>query len=218
MTTQTTVYREIIDKLPADSTLTLTNVSWEEYEAMLASVPEASALRITYERGTLQITTLSSEHESYSRLVERLIQCVSSKLRIIVLSFGSSTMRKRQLGKGSEPDACFYIQTAAAVGNKMNLDFGTDPPPDIVVEIDLHHDSLSKFPTYAALGVPEIWRYDGRTLLMYHLQQERYEVAASSRALPLLTSAVLTDFLNRTHHMNQSEILFAFEDWLDTHR
>ena len=218
MSTQTVSFREIIEKLPADSSLTLRNVSWEEYEALLESLGEASGLRVSFDEGTLQIMTLSSEHESYSRLLEKLIALLSARLRIRVLSFGSSTMKKREEAKGSEPDACFYVQTATVIGHKIHIDFGIDPPPDVVVEIDVSHDSLGKFPTYAALGVPEIWRYDGKALLVYHLKQGQYVSAQSSLALPMLTPSVLSEFLNRSQQNDQYDILLAFEEWLETLR
>jgi len=218
MSTQTVTYREIIEKLPADSTLTLRNVSWEEYEALLESVGEASGLRVSYDQGTLQIMTLSTEHESYSRLIEKLVDRISARLRIRVLSFGSSTMRKKEKGKGSEPDACFYIQTATVIGHRIHIDFGVDPPPDVVVEIDVSHESLTKFPAYAALGVPEIWRYDGKAFFMYLLKQGQYVEAQSSLALPMLTPGVLSEFLNRSQQNDQYDILLAFEEWLETLR
>src|SRR6185436_1856197 len=100
------------------------------------------------------------------------------------------------------------------VGTKNEIDFETDPPPDVVVEIDVHHDSLSKFPIYAALGVPEAWRYDGDSLTMYQLRDGQYVASPASQSLPVLTSAVLTEFLARTPKQDQYDILLAFEDWL----
>lgn len=206
---------EVIERLPADSTLTLHNVSWREYEALLENVSDASGLRISYDGGTLHVMTLSSEHESYTRLIEALVRLLSTKLRIRVLSFGSSTIKKRAEDKGSEPDGCFYVQSAAVIGHKLHIDFGKDPPPDIVVEVDIHHESLFKFPVYAALGIPEVWRFDGKALLMYNLTQGEYVAAESSRALPMLTSSTLTQFLALGQRQDQYDIVLAFEAWLD---
>jgi len=215
MSTPVIAYREVIEKLPEDSTLSLHNVSWEEYEALLASVGEAKGLRISYDQGTLKVMTPSSEHESCTRLLERLVDRLSAKLHIPILFFGSSTMKKRESAKGSEPDACFYVQSAPVIGDKIHLDFGSDPPPDIVVEIDLHHESLAKFPAYAALGVPEIWRYDGQAFLIYYLNQDQYVATESSPGLPRLTSAALTEFLNLGRHKSQDKVLRVFDEWLD---
>ena len=215
MSIETANYREVIERLPTDSTLILRGISWDNYEELLAAVGEAPGLRISYDQGTMQIMTPSSEHESYVRLIERLVDRVSSKLRIKVLSFGSATMKHSRWRKGSEPDACFYVQSASRIGNRVLLDFTNDPPPDIVVEVDINHDSLSKFPIYAALGVSEIWRYDGQALAIYLLEHNEYITSEASLALPMLTSAVLTEFLSRSRSEDQYETLLEFEIWLE---
>jgi Uma2 family endonuclease len=205
---------EMIERMPVDSVLTQHGVSWEEYEELLETVGDASGLRISYDEGRLQIMTLSQRHERYSTLIERLVDRVSRLLRIKILFYGSTTMKKQRKQKGVEPDACFYVQNAALVGTKEEIDFNVDPPPDVVVEVDLHHESLSKFPIYGALAVPEIWRYDGNSLTIYHLRDEEYVASEASLSLPVFTSAVLTDFLARTPKQDQYDILLAFEDWL----
>ena len=124
-------------------------------------------------------------------------------------------MKHSRWRKGSEPDACFYVQSASRIGNRVLLDFTNDPPPDIVVEVDINHDSLSKFPIYAALGVSEIWRYDGQALTIHLLEHNQYITSEASVALPMLTSAVLTEFLSRSRSEDQYETLLEFETWLE---
>lgn len=208
----------MIERMPVDSVLTQHGVSWEEYEELLDAVGESSGLRISFNDGRLQIMTLSQRHERYSTLIERLVDRVSSFLRIKILFYGSATRKKQHKQKGVEPDACFYVQSATLVGTKDNIDFNVDPPPDVVVEVDLHHESLSKFPIYAVLGVPEVWRYDGDSLTIHQLREGQYVASEASSSLPLLTSAVLTEFLARTPNQDQYDILLAFEEWLKTHQ
>jgi Uma2 family endonuclease len=205
---------EVIERMPADSVLTQHGVSWDEYEELLHVVGEASGLRISYDDGTLQIMSPSSKHEKYVWLIGQLVGLLSTRLHIRVLYYGSTTMKKRRRQKGAEPDACFYVENATLVGTKDEIDFNVDPPPDVVVEVDLHHESLSKFPIYAALGVPEVWRYDGDSLTIYQLRDEEYVASEASLSLPLFTSAVLTEFLARSPKQDQYDILLAFEEWL----
>src|SRR5216684_696573 len=205
---------EMIDRMPADSVLIQHGLGWDDYEELLEAVGEASGLRISFDDGTLQIMTLSQRHEKYSTLIERMVDRLSLFLRVKFLFYGSATMRKREKQKGVEPDACFYVQNASLVGTKDEIDFNTDPPPDVVVEIDLHHDSISKFPIYAALGVPEFWRYDGNVLTIYHLIEEQYQPSEASQSLPLLTSSILTEFLGRIPKEDQYDILLEFEECL----
>ncbi|MCS6805935.1 MAG: Uma2 family endonuclease, partial [Blastocatellia bacterium] len=106
---------------------------------------------------------------------------------------------------------------ADLLGARLELNFEVDPPPDIAVEIDVHHDSTFKLPIYAALGVPEVWRYDGKEVTIYLLRGEGYEVSAQSQALPLLTSRVLTEFLTRLRDEGELQALLAFDEWLQSH-
>ncbi len=205
---------EMIDRMPNDGILIEHGVSWCDYEELLKAVGEARGLRISYDEGTLQVMTLSSRHERYTWLIGQLVGVLSTRRRIRVLYYGSSTMKKQRKQKGVEPDACFYVQNAQLVGTKDEIDFSVDPPPDIAVEIDLHRDSVSKFPVYAALGVPEIWRYDGDSMTIYDLREGQYLESDASTSLPLLTGSVLTGFLARTANEDQYDILLAFEEWL----
>lgn len=212
--TQAEAIVEMIDRMSGDSVLIQHRVGWHDYEELLDAIGEASSLRICYDEGTLQVMTPSSKHEHVAKLIERLVDRVSIRQRIKVLFYGSATLKKQSEQKGAEPGACFYVQTADAVGTKDQIDFSTDPPPDVVVEIDLHHESISKFPIYAAFGVPELWRYDGESLAIYHLRDGQYVLSDASQALPILTSAVLTEFLARSPKEDQYDIVLAFEDWL----
>jgi Uma2 family endonuclease len=210
-------YQELIVKLPPASTLILHEISWEEYEELLDALGEAKGLRVSFDKGTMQIMTLSTRHDKYARLIDNLVSLFSITRRIKVLCYGSATMKKQDKLKGAEPDSCFYVQNAERVGKQSDIDFSIDPPPDLVVEVDLGHDSISKFPLYAALGVNEIWRYDGQFLTMYHLTLGQYIPASASQALPELTSETLTEFLARSHHQDQYEVVLAFETWLQAH-
>ena len=219
MSTQIANYYEIVSQLPEDASVTFQNVSWDEYEELLEQVGEAPGLRITYNSGSLHAMTISPEHEKYAFFINSMIAGIRLRLKIDILAFGSSTMRKRRKSKGGEPDACFYVQTAALIGNRIHLDFETDPPPDIVVEIDVHHDSRSKFPVYAALGVPEIWRYDGQLMTILHLSDaghEQYLVQDTSTALPMLSARLLTETIDRMRTDGELSALLAFDEWLQS--
>jgi Uma2 family endonuclease len=218
MSTQIASYYEIVSQLPEDASVTFHDVSWDEYEELLEQVGEAPGLRISYDNGSLCVMTISSEHEKYASFINSLTTAIKLRLRIDILAFGSATMRKRKRKKGNEPDACFYVQTASLIGNRIHLDFETDPPPDIAVEIDVHHDSRSKFPIYAALGVPEIWRYDGQAMTIYRLAdedaQEQYVAVDTSSALPMLSATLLTEIIERMRTDGELSALLTFDEWL----
>jgi Uma2 family endonuclease len=220
MSTQIASYYDMVTQLPEGASVTFQDVSWDEYEELLEQVGEAPGLRISYDNGSLQVMTISGEHEKYSDFIKSLIAGIRLRLQIDILAFGSATMRKPKRSAGHEPDGCFYVQTAPLIGNKIQLDFETDPPPDIVVEVDVHHDSRSRFRVYAALGVPEIWRYDGQAMTIYHLSEEgdgqEYVAGDTSAGLPMLSAQLLTEMLERMRRDGELSALLAFDEWLQS--
>jgi Uma2 family endonuclease len=214
MTVSAQAYDELVAKLPAHATLILHNVNWEDYEDLLDAVGEASGLRISFCEGILQVMTLSMEHEIYSDFIQNLVRLCTMRLGIRLRSAGSATLRKRKKKKGLEPDACFYVGRSNLPDPTKQMDLEKDPPPDLAVEVDIHHESLSKFPIYAALGIPEVWRFDGEVLIMYFLQNDQYLVTQASLALPVLTSNIVSGFLQRLKKEDENSLLLEFEDWL----
>jgi Uma2 family endonuclease len=220
MSTQATSYYDTVAQPAEGASVTFHEVSWDEYEELLEQVGEAPGLRISYDNGSLDLSTLSTEHEKYSEFISSLVGIIRLRLRINILSFGSATMRKRKLKKGKEPDACFYVQTAPLIGNRIQLDFEADPPPDVAVEIDVHHDSRSSFPIYAALGVSEIWRYDGQAMTIYLLSKtgdaQEYVAGDASAALPMLSGTLLAEMIDRMRKDGELSALLTFEEWLQS--
>ena len=204
----------LLDELPDYATLTLQGVSWDEYQDWLDALPEVKSVRLSYDEGRLQIMPVSASHESYAMFFNRLMNIISLRLRLNIRFFGSTTLKSDRKKKGNEPDACFYVQRVALIGNKIALDFGQDPFPDIAVEVDVFHESLSKFPIYAALDVSELWHYDTQRVVIYQLENGAYHPAQQSLAVPLLTSEVLTEYLNRYRDEGELETLLAFEQWV----
>lgn len=207
---------EMISQLSGGSVITFPNVSWKEYEETLEQFIDPAGLRMSYFQGELTAMSLSAEHEKYARFIEKLLTILSYIRRINIISFGSWTMKKNDKQASKEPDACFYVQTAAAIGNRIKLDFATDPPPDIAVEVDIHHKTKNQLELYAALGIPELWVFDGGRLTIHLLEEDHYVEAETSRALPMLSASVLTDFLNRLPKDGEFQTLLAFDEWLQS--
>ena len=162
-------YLQAIETLPENGRLLLSDVSWDEYEALLEELSEKRHLKISYDEGSLEMMTLSPEHEGFKGLFTHLIQILTEEMNLPDKSLGSTTMKQKKKARGAEPDDCFYIENVAKVRGLRRLDLTTDPPPDLAVEIDVTHPSLDKMSIYAALGTPECWRFDGRQVQFYRL-------------------------------------------------
>jgi Uma2 family endonuclease len=191
----------------------LQGVSWETYERLLADFEESHAAHFTYDRGVLEIMVLSTEHERLNRTIALLIEMVAAEIGIDVDNVGSNTLKREDLARGFEPDTCFYIQNAERVSGKARIDLMVDPPPDLVVAIDITHPSLDKLPIYAAVGVPEVWRYDGKALTIYTLEGESYRVPEESMSLPGVTSVQLSRFIEDSKTMKRTAWLQSIRDW-----
>jgi Uma2 family endonuclease len=210
MSTKTADYLDAIEHLPDGATLVLPQLTWEEYEQLLRDLPERPHLRVSYDRGTLQIMSPLPEHEEYARFIDDLARAVADLRDLALQKYGGATWKSQRLAKGVEPDCCYYVANAERVIGKRTFDLESDPPPDIVVEIDITSESLGKFPIYASLGVPEIWRYDGHTARFYGLAGDDYREVSESRFLAGVTPAALAGALEQSKTTGQTAALRAF--------
>jgi Uma2 family endonuclease len=166
-----------VQSLP-EQRFVLYGVSWRTYSRLLRAFADRPGVRLTYDRGTLELMTLSHEHENRGHLLGRLVVTLTEELKLPVKGGGSTTFRRRKRQRGLEPDECYWIATEALVRSKDRIDLRRDPPPDLALEIDITHSSLNRLAIYAALAIPEVWRLEGTSLACYLLGSDgRYTVA-----------------------------------------
>jgi Uma2 family endonuclease len=112
---------------------------------------------MTYLDGVLELMSPSKLHERIARLLNRLIAAWTEERGIAIQSCGSMTFQRGDLKRGLEPDECYYIRHEAEVRGREELDLSLDPPPDLVVEVDVSSPSRNRLPLYDVLNVPEVW-------------------------------------------------------------
>jgi Uma2 family endonuclease len=200
-------------KSPAEQRVVLHNIGWNTYERLLADHENNSAPRFTYDRGELEIMSPSPEHEKFNRRIAQLVLVVAEDLGIEAEDLGSTTFRREDLERGFEPDSCFYIQNEERVRGKDRIDLSVDPPPDLVIEINITNPSFSKLPIYAQIGVPEVWRYDGERMTILVLEESDYAETSESIVLPPVTSNVLTDFVEKSKTTTRTAWLKEVREW-----
>jgi Uma2 family endonuclease len=190
-------------------------VDWQTYETFLQALGDRSGVRLTYSRGDLELMSPSYEHETAASLLGRLIEILTLALGIPIKAGGSTTFRRRDLDRGLEPDRCFYIRHAAALRGRREVDLSQDPPPDLAIEVDVTRSSLDRLGIYAALGVPEVWRYDGEALHVYHRRADgTYEEAPGSLAFPFLPVQELVRFVRQGEQADDTAVAQAFLEWV----
>lgn len=151
----------------------LHGLTWSAYQQILQALPSNRAARLTYDRGTLEITMPLEDHEFALRLIDLFVRILVLEMGMNMKTMGSTTLGREELERAAEPDCAYYIQNQPIVAGRR-VDLTTDPPPDLVVEVDLSHTDIDKNRLYAALGVPELWRYNGQVWRIFQLQDGEY--------------------------------------------
>jgi Uma2 family endonuclease len=198
----------------SEQRVVLRNISWQTFETMLAEMGNDRASRIVYDRGTLEIMTPLLPHEYWNRLIERLIFVLGEELNLEIFPAGSTTLKREDLRRGAEPDSSYYIQNEARVRNKIAIDLNNDPPPDLVVEVDLTSSSLDRLQIYASLGVPELWPYDEGVLHIYQLQQGEYVQCNNSPTFAQLPLIEIPRFLEESQRIGVMGMTRIFRNWV----
>ncbi|MEH1931071.1 Uma2 family endonuclease [Nostoc sp.] len=204
----------LVKSTPAEQRTVLHNVSWETFEALLRDTGEYRGSRFAYDCGVLEIMTPLFEHENPKIQFDRLIFALAVELKIKIRSAGSTTLKRQPITRGIEPDSCYYIQNEPLIRGKQELDLRTDPAPDLAVEIDITSSSVNKFNIYAALGVGELWRYNGEVLKFYQLVASEYIEIKSSIAFPLISVSEMNRFIQQSKTMDEIDLVQSFSTWV----
>ena len=197
----------------AAQTVILRNVSWSLYRQLLAERRDVVNPRLAYDRGTLEIKMASFEHERINRLLADIFGILADELESDFIDAGSTTYDREDLEKGFEPDTSFYIESAEFVRGQTQIDLKSDPPPDLVIEIDITHPSLNKFPIFAGLGIPEVWRYHKGRLAILRLDGDEYLEQPASGILPGVTAERLADFIVASSQLKRTDWLREVRAW-----
>src|SRR4028118_1928324 len=204
----------IATSTPAEQRTVLRNISWQTFETLLKETGEDRGSRFAYDCGTLEIMTPLYEHENPKIQFDRFTLVLAEELEIEIKSAGSTTLKRRIENRGIEPDNCYYIQNESAVRGRQKLDLVTEPPPDLAIEIDISSSSVNKLGIYSALGVPELWRYNGRVLKFYKLAEGKYVECQFSRAFPLVSVTDMSRFIEQSKTTGEIALLKSFQAWV----
>lgn len=206
----TTTSTPVEQQTTPENRVILKGVSWSTFKALLADVGDDRAWRIAYDGGVLEIRMPHLEHEVPKGLIESFIEATADELEIEVMKAGSLTLEREDLTRAVEPDTCLYIQNEASVRGKRDINLPEDLPPDLAIESDYTNSSVNKDSIYAALGVPELWRYRRESLQVYQLVEGNYEKCDRSLAFPFLPLAEIPGFIEQSRTVGQRAAVRLF--------
>lgn len=205
-----------LDSSIAEKYIQLHPVSWETFNQLLEDLGDNRNKRLTYYQKTLQIMSPLGQHENNNRLIESLISVITDELNINIKKFGSLILKSQPLQQGVEPDSCYYIKNEFRVRGKQNIDLDIDPPPDLVLEVDITSGSLNKLPIYANFRVPEFWQYKGDQLKVLLLEEgsNTYQEAKTSKIFPFLDLKKIPQLIQQSLDIGETATLKQFRQWV----
>jgi Uma2 family endonuclease len=192
----------------------LRGVGWQGYQTLL-NLGGDGPIRITYDRGDAELMSPLIKHERNRSILGRLVEIITEELDIPLMSAGATTLNREDLDRGLEADESFYLGDLSRVSDADDLDLKIDPPPDLAIEIEITRSVLSRLSIYGALGVPEVWRFDGRRLRILDRQSDgTYREIDQSQCLPWLTVTDLTRFLTEENARDETTLARNFRGWV----
>jgi Uma2 family endonuclease len=193
--------------------LTLREISWAEFEAILEEIGEHRGSRVAYYQGILEIRMPLPKHEKAKILIGEFVKILLDELGTDWEPYGSTTFKRPEMAAGVEPDDCFYIQNAARMVGKERIDLSADPPPDLAIEVDI--TSQTQLSAYVALGVPELWRYAEGRVEIFVLRSGEYVPVDTSPTFPNLPVVEkISEYLKISQTEGAGAARRAFRKWV----
>lgn len=193
----------------------LDEIDWKTYTRLLRTFEKSGRrLRLTYDRGMLEIMSPLWQHEMPADLLACFIVVLTEELNLPRRAGGSVTLRRKKKRRGLEPDKCYWIASSPRLQGKRKLDLRIDPPPDLAIEVDVTSSSMDRMGIYAALGVPEVWRLTQEGLTFQILEAGKYQVRPNSLSFPTLAATELTGFLAQMGQSDDTTLVRQFREWV----
>lgn len=201
--------------IPSTQHLILCGIRWATYQQLAADLGE-QPVRLAYDQGTLEIMTPSFEHERLNRLLADIAQALAFGQDLAIEPAGSTDFSREDIERGFQPDSCFYLgDKVETIKGKKRLDMAIDPPPDLVIEIDVTSRSLDKLPLYASIGVLEIWRFDLERFIIYRLEEPDYQEVSTSQVFSGVSATDLLTFIHQADEMPRKALFFHIMEWVE---
>ncbi|MEO1401778.1 MAG: Uma2 family endonuclease [Cyanobacteria bacterium J06635_1] len=156
--------------------------TWQDYQAIAQQRGDKSIPRVKYRDGEILLMAPLPVHGRDSHILSQVVTVLLDHLDQDYEAFTPVTIELPEEG-GIEPDYCFYIDNWQAAAGKERINWQVDPPPDLVIEIDV--TSFTAAEDYAPYKIPEVWLWKKKTLKMYTLKPDGgYEECSDSRYFP----------------------------------
>ncbi|MDJ0702296.1 MAG: Uma2 family endonuclease [Leptolyngbyaceae cyanobacterium MO_188.B28] len=155
--------------------------SWRDYQTLAQQRGDTSIPRLKYRRGEILLMSPLPVHGRDANIIADIVKALLDHLDQDYEAFTPVTLELPEEG-GIEPDYCFYINNWEAAAGKQRINWQTDPPPDLVIEVDV--TSFTQVEDYLPYRIPEVWLLKQQALHIYELQEGTYIAKSNSRYFP----------------------------------
>jgi Uma2 family endonuclease len=210
----TTISERSKPALDGERRFLIRGVGWEGYQSLLRMIGD-QCIRLTYDRGDVELMSPLFKHERKKCFFGQVVRILAEELNIRVMPAGSTTLRREELDRGLEPDEGFYLGDLERIRDLDQIDLDVDPPPDLAIEIEITRSALDRVGVYSALGVPELWRFNGQTLRVLIRQEDgSYRESPTSAAFPDVAMDEVARFATMEGIRDEIEWARRFRMWV----
>lgn len=167
--------------LPPGTVVRMEGRTWQDYQALVKQLGDRVLPRIKYRPGEILLMAPMPKHGFDAAMLADIAKVLLDHLGKEYLAYTPITMELPEVA-GIEPDYCLYIENYQAVVGKDRINWQTDPPPDLVIEIDV--TSYTDIEDYLPYQVPEVWLFKQKRLLIYQLKNGSYTLTNTSQFFP----------------------------------
>lgn len=164
--------------------------TWQDYCQLRDSRGNGSIPRLKYHDGEILLMSPLPRHGREANILADIVKVLLDSQNRNYEAFTPITLDLPEVS-GIEPDYCFYIDNWQAVVGKDRIDWQQDPPPDLVIEIDV--TSYTSELDFLPYNVPEVWLFKNNRLTIHQLVDGKYEVSENSRYFPNLSIQTTID-------------------------
>jgi Uma2 family endonuclease len=174
-----------------ETRILIPGMTWERYATFVGWLPEGSPIRVAFDGRNMELMVTGPRHDDFAELLDTFFKEVADSLGVWYKPQRTTTWIRPEVQRGLEADCCYYIVPAKIEAALTALEAGSNdvadfPNPDLAMEIDISRPEADRRAIYAALGVAELWLFDGEELRIERLGEDRrYHAVEASEFLPV---------------------------------
>jgi Uma2 family endonuclease len=197
--------------------------TWSLYRSFVEQLPESTPIRVAFDGRSMEIMVKGPVHDHFAALLATFLESVAGVLGVRIKPMRETTWIRPEIERGIEADNCYYldpekISVAFQQIRRLSNDVANYPNPDLVVEVDISPPQADRMGIFAALGVTEVWIFDGQELTIHRLGPEKEYAAVERSGFFRVAAKVVAPWLLEEDHSDHEAWVQRVRAWAATLR